>query len=427
MVELQARQNNALRGALWMVACAFFYTVETSIIRALGPGWPSPVTLFWREVATCTALLPLVIYLRGAPLRTRQPKMLLFRSVTGTIGLLLSIYAIARLPLATATTLSFTRPMWIAVLAAVFLGEAMHRWKAASLIIGFAGVVWIVRPGGDIADPLAAMADIAAAFVFAASLVSIRYMTSSESTLTILVYGQLLGLILTTPLAIYFWRTPNGQELAILLSVGLVSLGTTFSYIRALTLADASVAGPLEYLRLPFAMVAGLLLLGEVPQSATLIGAGLILSGAALGLFGERRKQSEPPPEHHIAEAETSRSTEAIKAYFIDQIKQQRAEADKHRFDPYWTDSRTGRNVSVDEYEALYVTGKIDPEPSTEETGNATAYANRLLSELAVTADRYRANAQDPDGYGIATIGTIERCVRMFAFPVSPDTGAGNN
>lgn len=398
-----------------MVACAFCYTIEASIIRSIGKGWPSPVTLFWREVAACAVLFPLVIYLRGAPLRTRQPGTMLFRSATGTLGLLLSIYAIARLPLATATTLSFTRPMWILLLAAFFLGEKMNRWKVLSLLIGFSGILWMVRPGGNIGDPIAAMADIAAALVFAASLVSIRHMTASDSAITILVYGQLLGLIFTAPLAIYFWRTPDWQQLGILLSVGLVSLGTTISYIKALESADASVVGPMEYLRLPFAMIAGLLLLSEVPNSATLIGAALILTGAAVGILGpyyRARRSSDDDGSNDGSSKMASLSVEAIRTRFIEQLSQQRLEAEAHQTDSYRTDSPTGRNISVDEFEAIDMMEGISLQPSPQESANPVAYCERLLADLVAVADQYRKRAQDPDGCGIAAIGTLFRTLQ---------------
>ncbi|MBK8632009.1 MAG: DMT family transporter [Sphingomonadales bacterium] len=259
-----------------------------------------------RAIAVICILLPFVLHQRGKPLRTQQFKWLVFRSATGTLAMMFSIYAIARLPLATATTLSFTRPMWISLIAFVVLKEPMGWRKLAALALSISGVLWMLQPSAEMPDLEAAIADIGAAFLFAASLVSIRYMTATGPPLTIAIYGQLLGLLFTAPLAIWYWRSPDLQQAYILLSVGAVGVCTMACHVKALQAADASVVGPYEYLRLPFAMVAGNALLGEVPGWFTLVGAGLIVSGALIAAMATRTRspkfKAEPPIEFQLPE-----------------------------------------------------------------------------------------------------------------------------
>ena len=108
---------------------------------------------------------------------------------------------------------------------------------------------------------------------------------------------------------------------------------------------------------------------------------------------------------------------DAIRHYFLAQLAEQEAEAARHLGDSYWTDSRTGRNVGLDELQAIGAmkTIALDPRPGEED---AHIYLSRLLADLDDVANRFRAAAPDPDGYGIATIGTVAR--RLAAFGSDP-------
>lgn len=402
-----------------MVGCAAFYTAETTLIRWIGPGWPAPVTLLWREVAAIALLLPFVVHQRGKPLRTRQWRWLTFRSLTGTAGLILSIYAIARLPLAISTTLSFTRPLWIMIIAWLVLGESFGARKVVALFLGIVGVLWIAQPAAALPDLSAAAASIGAALLFAASIVSIRFMTATETPLTIMFYGQALGLAFTAPLAIWSWRAPDAFEALILLSVGVLGLGTMACHVKALQAAEASVVGPYEYLRLPFAMLAGLVLLGEVPGWIGLVGAAVILSAAlvAAGKGGVQAGSEEPKPdadeEFHLP-PDADWTTKRIRAVFEEQLRAEVSLAAAHMRDPYWTDSRTGHNIGHDELAAVRFMESISLEPTAEENDDPELYAGWILRQLDVVAERFRMEAPDPDGYGIATIGTVKRKLRQI-------------
>jgi hypothetical protein len=104
---------------------------------------------------------------------------------------------------------------------------------------------------------------------------------------------------------------------------------------------------------------------------------------------------------------------DAIRHYFLAQLAEQEAEAARHLRDGYWTDSRTGRNVGLDELQAIGAMKAIalDPRPGEED---AHIYLGRLLADLDDVANRFRAAAPDPDGYGIATIGTVARQLAAF-------------
>lgn len=103
-----------------------------------------------------------------------------------------------------------------------------------------------------------------------------------------------------------------------------------------------------------------------------------------------------------------------IRQYFLDQLAEQSAESERHLADSYWTDGRTCRNIGLDERQVVSAMRLINLEPSDEESADPERYRAHLLAELDAVAENFRINAPDPDGYGIATIGTVARNLAQF-------------
>lgn len=280
------RSGPGLRGAAWMVAAMLFNTAELALVHLLGPGWPPPLQLFWRQGVALLVLLPMILADPATTLRVSRPGVMLFRSAAAMSALLLSIYAFSRLPIATANALSFTRPLWILLFAALLLGERVDRWRATAVIFGFAGVVVTLHPwaaGGRPVDLAAAAAALGSALLFALSFVSIKSMTGDNRTTTILTYGVLFGLLVSALPAWSLWRVPSLPEAACLAGLGIASLGGFGCFTQALRGSDAAALVSLDYLRLPLAALLGIAMFDEVP-SAWLLAGGLMIAGASLSV-----------------------------------------------------------------------------------------------------------------------------------------------
>jgi len=144
-----------LRGALWMLASAAGFTVMTTLIKFLGPGYPAALQTFYRQLAGVVVLLPLMARDWRAAFRTTRPGILIFRSSAGVLALIMSFYAYQKLPLADANALSFTRTLWLVPLAAFVLREPIGPWRIGAALVGFVGVMIMLRPGaGGGADGL---------------------------------------------------------------------------------------------------------------------------------------------------------------------------------------------------------------------------------------------------------------------------------
>ena len=294
-----------LRGALWMLASAVGFTVMTTLIKYLGPGYPAALQTFYRQLAGVIVLLPLVARDWRGTFRTTRPGILIFRSSAGVLAMILAFYAYQALPLADANALSFTRTLWLVPLAALVLREPLGPLRIGAALAGFAGVLVMLQPGaggsgGWVGWPQAAA--LASALLFALTITGMKVMTRDHSPFTLLVYAAVLGLVFSLPPALFVWRWPDLPDLGLLAAMGVIGTVTQGCYINGMQAGEAAVMAPIDYTRLVFAVIAGFLLFQEVPRAATLIGAGIVVASTLFITLREhqlsrRALAAATPPE----------------------------------------------------------------------------------------------------------------------------------
>ena len=266
-------------GALWMLASAICFTLEASLIKALSVHYPPTVLLFWRQLLAVVLLAPLIALRWRTVFATRRPWLILFRSAVGTLGILLSIAAYARLPLADVNALSFTRTLWMVLLAGLVLREPAGPRRLAAAAVGFVGVLIMLRPGQDGLDlTWGHAAAIGAAVLAAMSILSVKIMSRDHGVLTLTVYGSVLGLMLSAPLAAVSWVAPAMVHLPLLIGLGGAGLATLLCYTRGMQAGEAAVMAPVDYTRLVFAAAVGALVFGEPLTVQTVIGGAVIVA-----------------------------------------------------------------------------------------------------------------------------------------------------
>jgi drug/metabolite transporter (DMT)-like permease len=294
------------RGALWMLGSAVGFAGMTVLIKFLGDDYPPALQTFYRQAAGFAVLLPIILHHRGAAFATTRPGLLLFRSGAGTIGMMLSFYAFQEMPLADANALSFTRNLWLVPLAAFVVREQVGALRIGAAVVGFVGVLVMIRPGagGEFALGLPALAMLAASFLFALTITGMKVMTRDHSPTVLLVWGATLGLVLAIPGAFLTWRWPEPLDLGLLCLMGVMGTITQACYIKGMQLGDAAAMAPIDYTRLIFSAAAGYLLFSEIPTIWTLIGAVIIVAST---LFITIREQQLARSARLLAAAEVER------------------------------------------------------------------------------------------------------------------------
>ncbi|WP_309093122.1 DMT family transporter, partial [Phenylobacterium sp.] len=187
--------------------------------------------------------------------------------------------------------LSFTRTLWLVPLAAFVVRETIGPLRIGAAVVGFAGVLLMIRPGagGDFAVGLPALAMLAASFLFALTITGMKVMTRDHAPSVLLVWAMTLGLIFSIPGAILTWRWPEPVDLALLCAMGVMGTITQGCYIKGMQIGDAAAMAPIDYTRLVFAAVIGFLLFHEIPTVWTLTGAAVVVASTLLITWREHQ------------------------------------------------------------------------------------------------------------------------------------------
>ena len=263
------------QGALWMLLSAVTFSAMATLIKFLGDDYPAALQTFYRQAAGVVILLPVILRHRGAAFATTRPGILIFRASAGTVGVILSFYAFQNMPLADANALSFTRTLWLVPLAIFVVKEKVGALRIGAAVVGFLGVLVMVRPGvgGAFAVGVPALAMLASSFLFALTVTGMKVLTRDHSTTVILVWSALLGLAFSLPGAILTWRVPEPVDLVLLCAMGAIGVVNQACYIKGMSLGDAAAMAPIDYTRLIFTAAIGFFLFSEVPTVWTIAGA----------------------------------------------------------------------------------------------------------------------------------------------------------
>lgn len=283
------------RGAVWMLLSATSFAGMAASVKFLGQDMDPWEVTFFRCLFGLFAVLPFTLRLTRAQILTPRWPLHLVRAVLGYISMFLGYYALTHLPLADATALSFAKPLFLLVLAVLFLGESVRwrRWTAT--LVGFAGILVMVRPFQGALDPAMLVALLAALSVAIVSVL-VKRMAKTEHPVTMIVYFGVVTSLVSLPPALTVWRWPTAEEYLLLGLVGaLGSLGQSLA-IRALEAGEATAVTPFEYARMPIAILMGWLLFDSLPDHWTFIGAALVIGSTLYIARREARLGKRPPP-----------------------------------------------------------------------------------------------------------------------------------
>lgn len=296
MGSAQTQRHTALAVA-WMLAALACFCLLAIASRELTASLGTLEILFWRSLIGLLIVLGLLLRAGGLS-SLRMPKRVLgwhlLRNSSHFAGQCAWLIAIAALPLAEVFALEFTTPLWAALLAALFMGESLNRGRWLSLVLGLFGVLLILRPGAEVINP-ASLIMLAGAVGFGVNVIATRRLTQllqgcPHTFLVILFYMTAMqGCFSLLPIAgdISMPDTANGLWLLV---AATTALAAHYCMSRALSLADAAVVMPMDYLRLPLIMLLAWWIYGETVTLYLLLGAALIIAGNAAGLYLESRR-----------------------------------------------------------------------------------------------------------------------------------------
>ncbi|MDG2238180.1 MAG: DMT family transporter [Arenicellales bacterium] len=282
-----------IRGIGWMVLTGVMFVGVTVAVRYLGTSMNPVQAGFIRYAFGLVMVLPLLSRAGVLSLHSKRIGFHALRGLAHGCGVMLWFFAMSRIPIAEVTALGFTAPVFTTLGAALFLRERLRSFRVIAMLAGFAGALLILRPGFREID-IGALAQVAAAPLFACSFLMAKSATRTESsTMIVVMLSVFCTLTLVLP-ALAVWRTPTLEELGLLFTTAVLATAGHYCMTRAFKAAEVSAVQPFTFLQLVWATLLGLVLFDEHLDLWIALGGALIVTAATWMAHREVQSQRRP-------------------------------------------------------------------------------------------------------------------------------------
>jgi len=277
--------NHLIQGALLILLGEALLAVMGALIKHLSQELPTELIVFYRNLFGLLLLLPIVFQSGFSQLKTQQLPMHILRASLGLTAMYGFFFVLGNMPLAEAFLVKLTTPFFMPIVAALWLGESIRRKNLVAIIIGFIGVIFILRPGTESFEPIA-LIGLGAAALAGSAKVCIRKMGGTENSVTIVFYFGLFSSLLSLIPLLWSWQVPLMHHWPYILLMGLMGTLGQLALTRAYRIANPGQIGPYVYSSVVYGAALGWFIWGEALLISTLIGSALII---ASGLWNIRK------------------------------------------------------------------------------------------------------------------------------------------
>ncbi|PRZ46621.1 DMT family transporter [Tritonibacter scottomollicae] len=306
--------NSNVLGILAAIGAAVAFSVIDVTFKFLSDGYPLYQVVFFRSVVALALLLAIIIPLEGGYriLRTRNTRLHLMRVAAVAFANISFFSGLAVLPLAEAVAIAFATPLIVTILSVLFLKERVGPWRWGAVIVGFSGILVIVKPGMDAFQPYALLPFFGSCGYATLHILTRRAGGSDKAatlsfypTLGFLIISALAGLIFghgnwatgapLTDVVLKPWAWPDGFEWGIFAVAGVSGAIGGYLVGQAYRMCEAGLVAPFEYIAMPLAVVWGVLVFAEWPDQSVWLGSALIIGAGLVSLWRETRTPGPPP------------------------------------------------------------------------------------------------------------------------------------
>ena len=272
--------NPHTRAALLMLGSTVFFGLMAVAIRLASETLHTFEIAFFRNFFGVVAALPLLLRHGPGLLKTTQFPRYIIRCVIGVLSMFCGFWAIGHLPLAQAVSLSYSTPLFVTIAAVWLLQEQVRARRWAAVVVGFIGVLVIVRPGS--ADfSTGTLIALSAAVLSGLVSIQIKQLSYTEPADRIVLWTTLLWVPMSLGPALFVWDWPQGITWLWVAAAGLLGTGGHMLWTRALKLGDVSALTPISFMQLPVVAVFAYFLFGEALDRWTVLGAAIIFGANA--------------------------------------------------------------------------------------------------------------------------------------------------
>lgn len=292
ITEAWNRQTDVMRGVVLMCLSTIAFSVMHALVRYVSEGMPPFQIAFFRNLFGLVFLLPLLIQSKFVMFKSRKIGLHALRGVINIIAMLMFFTALSISPLAKVTALSFTAPIFMAILSVIVLGERFRIYRWLAILAGFFGMLIILRPG-FVALDTGALLVIGSAALWAVAMLLIKVISRTDSSVTIVAWMGVFLCVFSFGPALWVWQSPTPEELMWLLLIGLSGSIAQVTLSQALKITDPTAIMPLDFLKLIWTALIGIWFFAEIPDLYTWLGAAVIFLAGLLIAHRERQLQGK--------------------------------------------------------------------------------------------------------------------------------------
>ena len=283
--------NNKLAIFLIIIS-VFFGTVMLSFLKIAQEDVNVYVVGFFRFFLGLVIIMPYIIKTNFVVLKTNHLKKHLLRAVLGLPAMLLYFSSLVLLPIEKVTAISFVVPLMVTILAVFFLGEKIYIYRTLALILGFGGMLVIIRPGYvDIS--IGVYMILFSALLWSINIIITKKISKDDSAITILAHQSIFMSLFSFIIVLFFWETPSLKTFIYLFLAAICGTVLHLTLNHAFKLVDVSMTQPYSFLNLVFASIIGYFVFGEIPDLYTWIGALIIFIGVLIISYREMKLDKE--------------------------------------------------------------------------------------------------------------------------------------
>lgn len=294
--KFQADRVMVLKAVGLLLAALLCFDVMSILVRVLAERYSPPELSAYRNVLGIVPSVALLIWTgelrwRGSSLKIEKWPLAVARGLAVALAQLFFYAALANLELATVATLGQTNALFVVVLSVMILGERVGPWRIFALVLGFVGVVWILRPGSD-AFTTAAFYPVGAAFCYAISMVTVRFFGPGTSNALLYFYASVaaaLGAIVFAAATTDFRAIESARDAGLIFAMGMIGGTGVLFMMFAYRMAAPSLLAPFGYFAILSAFFFGWLFFDEAPVETLFPGVILIVGAGGLIMWRENR------------------------------------------------------------------------------------------------------------------------------------------
>jgi drug/metabolite transporter (DMT)-like permease len=288
-----ADKHSPVAGMLWMCGATVFFSLSFTLVKGLQDhGLTVFQAILFRQTLGMAIFMPMIINSGFAPLRSPVPARHFYRSALGFLGMCTGYYSLSLINVADSVALQFTLPIFTMFAAVLILGEKIRSHRVIATLIGFGGVLIIVRPGFTEVNLGILFALSASAFHSVSDSLS-RYLARHDRHQTIMVLNFAFTIPLAAIPAIILWEPLSSDIWPPLIGFGLAGISAQFCLTRSFGIAEASLVSPILFFRLPLVAVIAFYAFNQQTEIWTWVGAGVIILATSWMARIEVRKSKD--------------------------------------------------------------------------------------------------------------------------------------